>query len=131
MVKVQPDGDEDYRLLSFEEFLKLTNETIGPQYGSRISEALNSYGVFWLLDRERLRLERLGPMSEQIINRQKELNIQAKARAQKDKESINPAENLAGVVPTIPALEAIPNPLDISVKSPSTNTSPSLPFARR
>ncbi|SRR5579872_5053950 len=131
LVRVWPDGDEDYRLLSFEEFLQLTRDTIGPKYSPRISESMNSYGVYWELDRENLRLARLSAASGEIENRQKEINEQMKLRSKKrDDANINPAESLAGVTPIVPGLDNIANPFDQRLKPASTNKGPSVTIPR-
>lgn len=129
MVKLWVDGDTDYKMLSFDEFLTLCESTIGPKYSHRVSESMNSYGVYWLLDREGLRLERLSMTQSQLENRQQEINDQVKILSQKTRPSINPAEGLAGVTPVIPAMDQIPNPFQ-SKRKPITNGSPSFTIPR-
>ena len=100
-VRMYVDGDPGLIIMRREAFVNLVIETVGHQITAAVQETLNTYGTFWVLDRENSRVFRAAITStddvrnlREIMNRDHAYDTPEKRRA-REEETINPAEDLA------------------------------------
>lgn len=100
-VRMYIDGDSSLTVMRHEAFIDLIVETVGHQITAAVRETLNTYGTFWVLDRENSRIFRAAINSaadvrniREIMNRDSQQNTPEKQR-ERESDTINPAESFA------------------------------------
>lgn len=100
-VRVYIDGDPSLVVMRHQAFIDLIIETVGHQITAAVQETLNTYGTFWVLDRENSRIFRATISSSddvrnirEIMNRDSQEQTPQKIR-ERQSDTINPAEDFA------------------------------------
>lgn len=100
-VRMYIDGDTSLTVMRHDAFLKLIIETVGYQIEAAVKETLNTYGTFWILDRQNSSVTRAAITGDndvrnirEMMNRDSQYNTPQKQR-ERESDTINPAEDLA------------------------------------
>lgn len=100
-VRMYIDGDTALTVMRHETFINLIIETVGYQIEAAVKETLNTYGTFWVLDRQNSTVMRAAITGDddirnirEMMNRDSQYNTPQKQR-ERESDTINPAEHLA------------------------------------
>lgn len=99
-VRLYIDGDTSLVVMRREAFIALIIETVGYQIESAVRETLNTYGTFWVLDRQNSTIARAAISGDddirnirEMMNRDSQYHTPEKQR-EREGDTINPAEHL-------------------------------------
>lgn len=100
-VRMYIDGDPSLTVMRHEAFLNLIIETVGYQIEAAVKETLNTYGTFWVLDRQNSVVFRAAITGDddirnirEMMNRDSQYHTPEKER-EREGDTINPADHLA------------------------------------
>jgi len=106
---VYVDGDEHALHISHQALLDLITSTAGCVAIPDVRHSLNTYGTFWLYDRDKNQVQHLSPgQSEDIINLRKEITSGKTLEEQPG----NLTDGLVGVEVAVPELDNIKTSFD-------------------
>jgi hypothetical protein len=101
VVQMYIDGSGSMLVMRHTAFINLIIETIGYNIEAAVRETLNTYGTYWLLDREKSQVTRVAVSGEadirnirEMMNRDSQYHTPQKQR-EREGDTINPAEHLA------------------------------------
>ena len=99
IVRMYIDGDISLTVLRHEAFINLIIDTVGYQIEAAVKETLNTYGTYWVLDRQNSTVMRVAVSGtddirniREMMNRDSQYHTPEK---QREGDTINPAEHLA------------------------------------
>lgn len=100
-VRMYIDGDSALTVMRREAFINLIINTVGYQIEAAVKETLNTYGTFWVLDRQNSTVARVAISGtddirniREMMNRDSQYHTPQKER-ERQSDTINPAEDLA------------------------------------
>lgn len=100
-VRLYIDGDNSLVVMKHQAFMDLIVETVGYQIEYAVRETLNTYGTFWVLDRQNSAISRVAISGDddirnirEIMNRDSQYHTPQKER-EREGDTVNPAEHLA------------------------------------
>lgn len=101
IVRMYIDGDISLTVMRHEAFIDLIINTVGYQIEAAVRETLNTYGTYWVLDRQNSTINRVAISGtddirniREMMNRDSQYHTPQKER-ERQSDTINPAEHLA------------------------------------